>query len=88
MKIRYSRRALSQLASVYDYLLERNQSAAENARASIRSTVARLSEMPLLGKMTDEVGVHMIVEPEYGYRVFYRVNQEVFVIRIRHGREG
>ena len=44
--------------------------------------------MPLLGKITDEAGVHVIIEPEYGYRVFYRVKREVFAIRILHGRQG
>jgi plasmid stabilization system protein ParE len=45
--------------------------------------------MPLLGRATDEADVHAIVEPDYLYRVFYRVQgQEVFVIRILHGRLG
>ncbi len=88
MNIRYSRRALSQLASVYEYLQGRNRSAAENVTASIRSTIARLREMPQLGKPTDESDVHVIIEPEYLYRVFYRLEgQEVFVIRILHRRQ-
>jgi plasmid stabilization system protein ParE len=46
-------------------------------------TVARLEELPRLGKTTDEGGVYLIVEPEYLYRVFYRLDRdEVFVIRI------
>ena len=88
MTIRYSRRALSQLASVFEYLHERNRSAADNVTASIRSTIARLGEMPLLGKVTDEAGVYVIIEPEYRYRVFYTVEgQQAFVIRILHGRQ-
>ena len=88
MNIRYSRRALSQLASVFKYLQERNGSAAENVTAGIRSTIARLEEMPLLGKATDEAGVFVIIEPEYLYRVFYVVEgQQVFVVRILHGRQ-
>jgi plasmid stabilization system protein ParE len=89
MNIRYSRRALSQLASVSEYLLERNRSAADNVTSSIRSTIARLREMPLLGKPTDEADVHVIIEPEYLYRVFYSVKgKQVFVIRILHGRQS
>jgi plasmid stabilization system protein ParE len=89
MNIRYSRRALSQLASMFEYLQGRNRSAAENVTASIRRTIARLREMPLLGKPTDEGDVHVIIEPEYQYRVFYKVKgQEVFVIRILHGRQS
>jgi plasmid stabilization system protein ParE len=89
MRVRYSRRALSQLASVHDYLLHRNQGAAENVIASIRATIGRLRDMPFLGKATDEAGVHVIVEPDYLYRVFYRMRgPEVVVIRILHGRQG
>lgn len=45
--------------------------------------------MPLLGKSTDEMDVHVIIEPEYLYRVFYRVeDQDVLVIRILHGRQS
>ena len=88
MNIRYSRRALSQLASVHEYLLARNAAAARNVTASIRSTIARLREMPLLGKLTDEADVHVIIEPEFLYRVFYRVeHQQVFVVRILHERQ-
>ena len=89
MIVRYSRRALSQLASVHEYLVARNAAAAGNVTASIRSTIGRLREMPLLGKATDEADVHVIIEPEYLYRVFYKVEgQQVFVIRILHGRQG
>ena len=88
MSIRYSRRALSQLASVHEYLRARSSGAADDVAASIRSTIVRLKEMPLLGKPTDEADVHVIIEPEYLYRVFYRLEgQEVFVIRILHGRQ-
>ena len=73
---------------MYEYLQGRNRAAAESVTASIRSTIARLWEMPLLGKPTDEADVHVIVEPEYLYRVFYRVKgKQVFVIRILHGRQ-
>jgi len=89
MNVRYSRRALSQLASVHEYLAARNTEVSDNVTASIRSTIGRLRDMPLLGKATDEAGVHVIIEPEYFYRVFYRVEgQDIFVIRILHGRQG
>jgi hypothetical protein len=32
-----------------------------------------LRKLPLLGAPTDEAGVHLLIEPEYLYRVFYRV---------------
>jgi hypothetical protein len=39
-----------------------------------RATIGRLRKMPFLGKTTDELGVHVIVELYYLYRVFYRVD--------------
>ena len=55
---------------------------------SIRATIARLVHMPLLGKLTDEADVHVLIEPEYLYRVFYRIDGElVTVIRILHGSQ-
>ena len=88
-EVRYSRRALSQLASVYEYLCERNHAGASRVTESIRATVARLEELPRLGRATDEGGVHLIIEPEYLYRVFYRIDRDgVLVIRILHGRQG
>jgi toxin ParE1/3/4 len=87
MNVRYSRRALMQLAAVHEYLLDRNRSAASTVAASIRSTIARLGEMPELGKVTDEAGVRVIVEPGYHYRVFYNIkDRQVLVLRILHGR--
>jgi plasmid stabilization system protein ParE len=88
MTIAYTRRALSQLASVYEYLSARNPQAARNVRASIRATTARLVHMPMLGKLTDEPGVRVLIEPEYFYRVFCNIDGErVTVIRIMHGSQ-
>ena len=88
MRVRYSRRALSQLAATHEYLLERSTAAAESVSASLATTIGRLKELPHLGKITDEGEVRVIIEPEYLYRVFYKVeNDEVVVIRILHGRQ-
>ena len=88
MKLRCSRRALSQLASVYEYLVARNPRAAHHVTASIRMTIARLLELPLRGKRTDESDVHVVIESEYLYRIFYRIDDElVTVIRILHGSQ-
>ena len=44
--------------------------------------------MPMLGKLTDEPGVHVLIEPEYLYRVFYRIDGDlVTVIRILRGSQ-
>ena len=44
--------------------------------------------MPMVGKLTHEPGVHLLIEPEYLYRVFYRIDGElVTVIRVLHGSQ-
>ncbi|MFM9847982.1 MAG: type II toxin-antitoxin system RelE/ParE family toxin [Hyphomicrobiaceae bacterium] len=63
MTIAYSRRALAQLASVYEYLLQRNPRAAADVSASIKLTIARLAHLPRLGKLTDEADVRILLEP-------------------------
>jgi toxin ParE1/3/4 len=85
MRVRYSRRALSQLASVYEFLCERSPAGAHHVTESIKMTAARLEELPRLGKTTDESDVYLIVEPEFLYRIFYELRgDDVFVIRILH----
>ena len=85
MTIRYARRALSQLASLHDYLRTRNPAAADKVTVSIANTIARLLHLPMLGFPTDEEDVRVLIETEYLYRVFYRVQgTQVLVIRILH----
>jgi toxin ParE1/3/4 len=84
MKVAYSRRALSQLASVYDYLVTRSPDGGRNVTASIRRTIVRLRDLPRLGKRTDEEGVYVLIEPKYQYSVFYRIDDLVMVLRILH----
>jgi toxin ParE1/3/4 len=85
MKVRYSRRALSQLASVHEYLVERSPTGEHNVVASLRATVARLRNLSGLGKRTDEPGVHVLIEPKYRFRVFYRLEDtHVVVLSILH----
>ena len=88
MRLVYSRRALSQLASVHEYLVVRSPGSARNVTASIRRTISRLRDLPLLGKPTDEAGVHVLIESKYQYCVFYRTGAElVTVIRVLHSSQ-
>ena len=88
MRLRYSSRALAQLASVHDYFGARNPAAARNVTRRIQQSIARLMSLPRLGKLTDEPDVRVLIEPEYVYRVFYRVDGSVVtVIRILHGSQ-
>lgn len=88
MKLRYTKRALEQLDELHQYLEQRSKVGARNVYRSIRGTVARLLALPHLGRRTDQVGVWVLIETRYGYRVFYCFDdQSVTVIRILHGRQ-
>jgi plasmid stabilization system protein ParE len=85
MRLVYSSRALAQLVSIHEYLVARSPRGAANVVASIRQTITRLRHLPQLGKLTDETDVYVIIDPEYQYRVFYRIDGErVVVLRILH----
>lgn len=88
MSVRYSARALAKLDAIYDYLNARNASAASDVLRSIRESVHHLEDLPQLGRPTDEGDVRVLIEPQYGYRVFYRVRgRDVLVIRMLHPAE-
>lgn len=60
MKVWYTLRALSQLASM-------------------------LRNLSGLGKRTDEAAIRVLIEPNYRYRVFYRLEPEhIVVLSILH----
>jgi plasmid stabilization system protein ParE len=89
MRVVYSSRALAQLESMHEYLSSRSAGGAANVTSSIRRTIARLIDLPQLGKLTDEAHVRVVIEPEYLYRVFYTIDGKVVtVLRILHRSQG
>ena len=55
---------------------------------SIGESVHHLEDLPLLGRPTDEGDVRVLIEPQYGYRLFYRVRgRDVLVTRMLHSAE-
>ena len=74
--------------SVYNYIAERNASAAMVVVAYIRQAVTLLTDHPHLGRITDEKGVRMLVVPRFPYVVFYKVHrEEVFILSIMHAAQ-
>jgi len=70
---------------LHKYLIERSPAGERNVAASLRATIARLGNLSGLGKRTDEPGVHVLIEPKYRYRVFYRrEDAHVVVLSILH----
>ena len=87
MKVRYTRRAISDLIAIADYIRERNPKAAASVEKRIRSSISQLELFPFSGRLTDDVSIRMFPIVRYPYLVFYKViESEVVVHHIRHGR--
>jgi addiction module RelE/StbE family toxin len=87
MKVRYSSRALQDLAEIVAYLDDRSPSAAEAVRRAIETSIMVLADFPLLAPETDIAGVREMTIARYPYKVYYAVEgEEVWIVHIRDGR--
>jgi addiction module RelE/StbE family toxin len=87
MKVRYSRRAVADLAAIGDYVRPRNPRAAEAVEKRIRALIDQLEWFPFLGRATDDPAIRVLPVVRYPYLVFYEVSgEEVIIHHIRHGR--
>jgi toxin ParE1/3/4 len=86
-RVRYARRAISDLIDIGDYIRERNPRAAEAVAARIRASIAQLGMFPFIGRPTDDGDLRVLPIGRYPYIVFYEVIEgEVVIHHIRHGR--
>ncbi len=87
MKVRYSRRALSDLIGIADYIRERNVSAALGVEDAIRTTIKNLGHFPMLGRDRPELDARALGVPRYPYTIYYQVeSDEVWIVHIRDAR--
>ncbi len=87
MRIRYSRRALDQLADILSYIEHDNALASRAVAARIVQVVSLLSLRPEIGRPTDKANVRVFRVGPYPFLIFYRVDasqDELVVLRIRH----
>lgn len=86
-KVRYARRAISDLIGIADYIRERNPRAAAAVADRIRASIARLGMFPFIGRPTDDESLRVLPIGRYPYIVYYEVIRgEVVVHHIRDGR--
>jgi toxin ParE1/3/4 len=85
LNLRYTPKALAELADILAYLAERSPQGARNVQARIQAITALLVQYPLSGQFTSESGLRRIVTPPYPYVIFYEVTaEEVVIIGVRH----
>jgi toxin ParE1/3/4 len=85
--IHWSRRYLSELEAIGDYIAERNPRAAAKVVNEIHSRTKRLlSDNPSIGRVGEIPGTRELVVPGTPYVVAYRVkNNRVEVLFVQHG---
>jgi len=87
MKLRFTPRAVSDIAAIADYIRERDPAAAERVRAAIIQSLQDLILFPQLGRAQTVEGVRKLVTRRYPYLVYYRVDEaaeEIIILAIQH----
>jgi addiction module RelE/StbE family toxin len=87
MKVRYSRRALTQLDQIFSYIAKDNPAAASAVVERIDALATLLGRYPTMGRPTDKEGVRVMGVRRHPYLVFYKIlpdRDEVRILRVRH----
>jgi toxin ParE1/3/4 len=87
MRVRYTSRALGDLAAISDYLIDRNPVAVEKFGESVSTTVSLLREFPACGRaLQDRASVRVMPLGKYPYLIFYTIaGEELRILHVRHG---
>ncbi len=91
MNLRFTPRAVENIASIADYLLDRNPTAALRVRAAILESLQNLVLFPLAGRLQQTEGVRKFVTRRYGYLVYYVLDEtaeEIVILSIRHSAQS
>jgi plasmid stabilization system protein ParE len=87
MKLRFTPRALDDLANIADFIGAHDPAAAKRVRAAIYGTLRLLISFPQLGRMQAVENVHKIVTRRYGYIVYYLIDERadaVVILNVKH----
>jgi toxin ParE1/3/4 len=85
VRLRVTRRAVTQIERALDYIEAESPQGANRMRERIRTLFLLLAQHPQAGQATDLPGVRRLSVSPYPYLIFYRVtDDEVIVQRIRH----
>ncbi len=89
MDLKWTSKALADLARLYEFLAAVNKTAAANAVQALTAAPARLVEQPRLGERLDEFKPREVRRILVGrYEVRYEIDAStIYVLRIWHTRE-
>jgi toxin ParE1/3/4 len=75
MKLRFTRRAVQDLADIADYIRKQNPQAALRVRAAILESLQNLVLFPQVGRQQKVEGVRKLVTRRYPYLVYYTADE-------------
>ena len=87
MKLRFTPRALENIAEIADYIQTQNPSAARRVRAAIYDSLQNLILFPKVGRRQKTQGVRKIVTRKYSYLIYYTVDEgaeEIVILNVKH----
>jgi plasmid stabilization system protein ParE len=87
MKLRFTPRAIANLAEIADYLRARNPAGAERVRAAIYDSLQNLILFPQMGRRQKTEGVRKLVTRKYAYLVYYMVDEvagDIVILNVKH----
>ena len=88
MKVRYSRRATSDLESIREFLSDRSLIGAANVLAAIYAAIEFIRRNPRGAEKTNIPAVYGKTVRKYSFKVFYRAVESDTVVEIVHIRHA
>jgi plasmid stabilization system protein ParE len=87
VKVRYSARAVSDLARIADYLIERSSQGARSVDRSIQRTIDLIAAFPGSGRTLEQrPPIRVMPVNRYPYLIFYTMRaDEIVILHVRHG---
>lgn len=87
--VRFSRKALADLAAIHSWLAERNPTAAGRVIAAIEHTAGLLTDQPELGRPESRGHGRVVIVPRYSYVISYRQTADaVEILYILHPKRA
>jgi toxin ParE1/3/4 len=87
MKLRFTRRAVENIAAIAYHIRERNPAASQRVRAAIYQSLQDLILFPHVGRLQQTEGVRKLVTRKYAYLVYYTIDEaadEVIILNVKH----
>ena len=85
MNVRYSRRALAQIAEIVETIAEDAPSVASAFSVRVEALASLISRHPAIGRQTNLASVRVFAARPYPYLIFYREEPDgITILRVRH----